>query len=143
MSHITNTRTFEKSTVKQLLIKVFPLMDTTSMNQFMEPSAESQVLSQAFGQRCLVSKQMRWRGSLFSQGAIIFIVGAAMEIKACVCIGLDFALLVARLVLVNRSERGAHSRWARTTTIDLLPPVGARRAAGWCRFNDGSLLVLQ
>ena len=143
MAHITNTRTFEKSAVQQLLIKVFPAMDKSSMYEFIEPSAESQALSEAFGQRCLVSKQMRWHGSLFSQGAIIFIDGSAMEIKACVCIGLDFALLVARLVLLSRSALGAYSRWARTTTIELLPPTGARRAAGWTRFNDNSWLVLQ
>ena len=143
MTHILNTRTFEKSTLQQLLIKVFPAMDKFSMDEFIEPSAESQALSEAFGQRCLVSKQMRWHGSLFSQGAIIFIDGSAMEIKACVCIGLDFALLVARLVLVSRSAFGEHSRWTQTTTIELLPPVGARRAAGWCRLNNSSMLVLR
>ena len=131
MAHITNTRTFEKSAVQQLLIKVVPAMDTTSMNEFMEPSSESQALSEAFGQRCLVSKHMRWRGPLFSQGAIVFIGGAAMEIKARACIGLDFALLVARLVLVSRSALGEHSRWTQTTTIELLPP---RRGSQSCRL---------
>ena len=82
MAHITNTRTFEKSTLQQLLIKVVPAMDKSSMYELIQPSAESQALSEAFGQRCLAPNQTRWHGPLFSQGAIIFIDGSAMEIKA-------------------------------------------------------------
>eukprot|EP00974_Lingulodinium_polyedra_P084152 8148805-Lingulodinium_polyedra.AAC.1 len=65
-----------------------------------------------------------------------------MEVNARACIGLDFALLAAKLVLASRSALGTHSRWARTATVELVPPVGARRAAGWRKSNGNSLVVL-
>ena len=142
MTHITNTEVFEKSSIQQLLVKVFPAMDKTTMNELCEPVAVSQPLSDKFGQRCFVSKQMRWRGLLFRAGTVVLIRDVAMEVQACVCVGPVLAVLVLKLALVSRSPMGGYSTWNRTGLSEFLVPEGARKATGWFRKRDNSFVVL-
>eukprot|EP00959_Pyramimonas_sp_CCMP1952_P435829 9126478-Pyramimonas_sp.AAC.1 len=83
MTHIANAAAFEKSSVQQLLVKVFPSMDKVRMTELCEPVAVSQPLSDKCGQLCVVSKQMGWRGLLLRVGIVVFVQNAAVEIQAC------------------------------------------------------------
>ncbi|CAK0856756.1 unnamed protein product [Prorocentrum cordatum] len=131
-----------KSSVQQLLVKVFPAMDKVRMTELCEPVAVSQPLSDKFGQVCVVSKQMRRRGLLLRVGSVVFIQNAAVEVQACLSAGGVLALIVGKLALVRREPLGGYSIWTRTGQSELLVPEGARKATGWFLKSDNALVVI-
>ncbi|CAK0835918.1 unnamed protein product [Prorocentrum cordatum] len=142
MTHIANAAAFEKSSVQQLLVKVFPAMGKVRMTELCEPVAVSQPLSDKFGQVYVVSKQMRWRGLLLRVGSVVFIQNAAVEVQVCLSAGGVLALIVGKLALVRREPLGGYSIWTGAGQSELLVPEGARKATGWFLKSDNTLAVI-
>ena len=141
IQHIENTEIFETSAIKMLMVKVLPLMDNFVLDNLIEPVARSPTLEAAFGCMSVVSKSMRWRGSVWRAGAVILIDGAAMEVHGCARIGTEVGVLVSKFVFVDTC--GTHSTWRRRVgATDLVRPEGSHRCAGWFEAENGNIVVL-
>ena len=141
IQHIENTEISETSAIKMLMVKVLPLMDNFVLDNLIEPVARSPTLEAAFGCMSVVSKSMRWRGSVWRAGAVILIDGAAMEVHGCARIGTEVGVLVSKFVFVDTC--GTHSTWRRRVgATDLVRPEGSHRCAGWFEAQNGNIVVL-
>ena len=78
-----NAASFERGTLRQLLLMCIPQMDRARMTEFDGPGAEMHML----GQRCVIGRRLRFKGLMHCAGAMIFLGEAghrAAEIQALV-----------------------------------------------------------
>ena len=162
-----NSASFERGTLRQLLLTCIPQMDRVRMTEFDGPTAEMHRL----GQLCVMGKKLRFKGVIHCAGAIVFLGATGHHaaeiqalgvnnhttlaftiiltitlthtltpIQACALVGGQPFLVVDLLGFVGRAV--CSSRWTRTGRFTCVAPDGARPAVAHFNCGDGSLNVL-